>query len=452
MLISFMNRYQINLDKIPLTIGIKKDRQDTFEFHIASTHGRINFELDDFEEIVKVFKELESIENFKDKEKHINFNEFLSFHRYFISDTSKEYNYEFRITEKEKNRNILHGIDLRGMEQLMLIKDSLIKLYNKYTSDKWLDENIKAKGVQFVEYNNKKYGTKAGILKLGNLGIKKISDVKGLEKIKFLRLLNLNGNKIEEIEGLDHLTYLRSLSLSNNYIKEIKGLDNLVNLEELSLANNPINDLKGLEQFENLINLNLYGTQIPKHLFKEAGIKNPAHAQDLIKHLKNEREKKTKYGDIKNQTIEYIKQASSVFEEITFSKIISKTGIKLHDLEQIVEDLIFSGQVNAKIRKDGIAFIEENPLINITLEAVDVLRGIKDDTELISLYTSYIEQVFDKIEDIEDYLKSHLASEFEKIRNAWQDYKEGKIDKKELIKIGLKQIGKKFLKIFIQKL
>jgi len=447
-----MNSYQINLDKVPLTIGLKKDRQDAFEFHIASGHGRINFALDDFEEIVKIFKELESTENFKDKEKHIDFNEFLSFHRNFISDTSKEYNYEFRITEKEKNRNVSHSIDLRGMEQLMLIKDSLIKIYNKYTSDKWLDEKIKSEGIKYVEVDGKNYEVKNGILKLGHLGIKKITDIKGLESIKYLRFLGLLDNEIEQIEGLDHLIHLKTLILARNYIKEVKGLENLRNLERLALSYNPISDYEVFEKFDNLIELNLRETNIPKEIFKEAGIENPDHAQGLIKFLKIKKEKNREYKEIQSKTIEYIKQASSVFEEITYSKIIAKTGIKLQDLEEIVEDLIFSGQVNAKIRKDGIAFIEENPLIDITLDAVDVLRGIKDDTELISQYTSYIEQVFDKIEDIEDYLKSHLASEFEKIRNAWQDYKEGKIDKRELIKIGLKQIGKKFLKIFIQKL
>ena len=139
-----------------------------------------------------------------------------------------------------------------------------------------------------------------------------------------------------------------------------------------------------------------------------------------------------------------------MFEELTFLKIQSKTGIQIQDLEELVEDLIFSGQINAKIRKNALLFIEENPLIDIALATVDVLQDIKDDTELISYYTSYIEDILDKTEDIENFLKSHLATEFEKIRNAWQDFKNGKINRKEFIKIGIKQIGKKFVKIFIK--
>ncbi|KKN01033.1 hypothetical protein LCGC14_1131840 [marine sediment metagenome] len=184
-------------------------------------------------------------------------------------------------------------------------------------------------------------------------------------------------------------------------------------------------------------------------MFREAGIEDPANAQGIIKYFKNKRQKQQEYEETKEKTINYIKNASSVFEEITFSKIILKTGIDPNDLEEIVEDLIVTGKLNAKIRKNGIVFIEENPLIDIALATVDVLQDIKDDTELISYYTSYIEDIFDKTEDIEEFLKSHLANEFEKIRYAWQDYKDGKISRKELIKKGIKQIGKKFVKIFI---
>ena len=229
-------------------------------------------------------------------------------------------------------------------------------------------------------------------------------------------------------------------------------MSTLVNLEKLVLAENPISSLNGLEQFENLINLNLSGTLIPKEMFREVGINDPTQAQEIIKNLKMKRQKQQEYKEIKEKTIDYIKNASTVFEEITFSKIRSKTGINPNDLEEIVEDLIFSGEIKAKIRKNGIVFIEENPLIDIALATVDVLQDIKDDTELISYYTSYIEDVFDKTEDIEKFLKSHLANEFEKIRNAWQDYKYGKINRKEFIITGIKQVGKKFVKIFIHKL
>ncbi len=440
-------RYQININP-KLTIELKKVKERN-NFII---NGSIHFEIDDFEKVIEILEDLSSIEDLKEKQRNLNLNEYVSFNRNYISDLSTDYNYSFRITETEKNRHSSYSVEIEGINQLKLLKNALFKIYEKFKEDEWLNERIRSEGLKYVEFdgNKIKVDKRYGRLNLINLGIKKISDIKGLKDIKYLKMLGLMDNEIEEIEGLDHLIYLRSLNLSKNNIKEIKGLDKLVNLEELSLYNNPITSLSGLEQFENLTILNLTGTSIPKELFQEAGITDPSAAQDLIKYLNTKKEIEEKYEETKVKTIEYIKKAAQVFEEISFSKIISKTGIKLQDLEEMVEDLIFSEKINAKIRKDGIVFIEENPLIDIALETVDVLYGIKDDTQLISKYTSYIEDIFDKTENIEEYLKTHLASEFEKIQNSWQDYKEGKIEKREFIKIGIREIGKKFVKIFLK--
>lgn len=64
---------------------------------------------------------------------------------------------------------------------------------------------------------------------------------------------------------------------------------------------------------------------------------------------------------------------------------------------------------------------------------------------------SNIDQIFDKTDNLEEYLKSHLASDFEKIKDRWQDYKTGKIGRKELIRECLKIIGSKFIKMIIKK-
>ena len=77
------------------------------------------------------------------------------------------------------------------------------------------------------------------------------------------------------------------------------------------------------------------------------------------------------------------------------------------------------------------------------------LDDIKSDTELIKEYTSQIEDLFDKTDDLEDFLKERLATDFQKIKFAWQDYKDGKYGKKGLIKQGIKIIGKKFVKNII---
>lgn len=455
------NRYYQNITTHTINIGAqpshkRRDRNEQNLFFLISESrgGQIYIDLEKFPKFIRFLEDLSRINEIEEKDKQVDFSEYIRGYRRYISDFSKDYCYEFRITEKEETRNVSSAIYIKGITQLNLIKETTIELHDKYQNDKWLDEKIRSDGEKYVEVNGKKIEVekKYGRLQLTNLGIKNISDIKGLEDILYLKILNLNNNEIEEIKDLDHLVYLQRLYLGRNRIKNITGLDKLKNLEELSFNFNPISSLNGLETFENLVQLSLEGTRIPKEIFKEAGIEDPTRAQEILKFIKNKENASKKYEVVKSTTIEYIKKASSIFEEITFSKIRSKTGIEIHDLEEIVEDLIFSGKIKAKIRKDGIVFIEENPLIGIALETVDVLHEIKDDTELISLYTSYIEDVFDKTENIEEFLKSHLASEFEKIRNAWQDYKEGKIEKKEFIKTGIKEIGKKFVKIFIKKI
>ena len=77
------------------------------------------------------------------------------------------------------------------------------------------------------------------------------------------------------------------------------------------------------------------------------------------------------------------------------------------------------------------------------------LDDIKSDTELIKEYSEQIEQIFEKIDDMEDFLKDKLQNDFEKIVDAWKDYKAEKIPKKKFISIGIKMLGKRFIKAFM---
>lgn len=87
---------------------------------------------------------------------------------------------------------------------------------------------------------------------------------------------------------------------------------------------------------------------------------------------------------------------------------------------------------------------------NLSLDMMDKkLDSIKDDTELIKEYVSAIEDVLDKVEDVELFLKTKLASDFEKIKYAWEFYKVGRITRKELISHGIKTIGKNLVKKII---
>jgi len=91
----------------------------------------------------------------------------------------------------------------------------------------------------------------------------------------------------------------------------------------------------------------------------------------------------------------------------------------------------------------------EEKLVDLLKDLSVKCDDIKSDTELIKEYTSQIEQLFDKTENLEEFLKDHLSSDWEKIKNSWQEYKAEKINRKQLIARGLKVIGIKFVKKII---
>lgn len=79
---------------------------------------------------------------------------------------------------------------------------------------------------------------------------------------------------------------------------------------------------------------------------------------------------------------------------------------------------------------------------------------IKSDTELIKEYSSQIEDLFTKLgklDKIEKYLKDHLATDWEKIKEIWDKYKSKEIDLKMFLKECLKIGGKRFIKKILKK-
>jgi hypothetical protein len=79
---------------------------------------------------------------------------------------------------------------------------------------------------------------------------------------------------------------------------------------------------------------------------------------------------------------------------------------------------------------------------------------IKSNTELIKEYLPLFEDIFTKLgtlDNIELYLKEHLATDWEKIKGIWKEYKAKNIGLKELIAVILKISGKKALKILVDK-
>ncbi|MBA7504818.1 hypothetical protein ES706_03475 [subsurface metagenome] len=127
-----------------------------------------------------------------------------------------------------------------------------------------LVEDLRSRGINpnYVEVNGiLKYVSLRG-LNLQNLGIKSISEIRGLESLEFLNHLILNNNQITEFNEIKNAKYLRFLHLENNSISEIKNLENLENLKTLNLKNNKITEIKGLENLKNLRVLGLSHNQI----------------------------------------------------------------------------------------------------------------------------------------------------------------------------------------------
>jgi len=244
-----------------------------------------------------------------------------------------------------------------------------------------------------VQIKGKVYKTKSkkGMisLDLSKKGIEDIGDIIGLERLINLQKLDLSNNKITEIKGLENLENLRVLNLKNNNIKEISGLSKLKRLKEILLDGNPVyktvkKSLKKGAQVAVTLSMHIEGKK------KEELAKMRAEEQRLAK------EKEAKEWEARRKALEKIDTIKDVAVTIT--------------------------QFDEK------------------------LDSIKMDTELIIEYTKQIEDIFDRVDDLEQYLIKKLGNDFQKIKVAYQQYKEGKIGRTGLIKEGLKALGKMFIK------
>jgi len=73
---------------------------------------------------------------------------------------------------------------------------------------------------------------------------------------------------------------------------------------------------------------------------------------------------------------------------------------------------------------------------------------IKSDTELIKEYAAQIEEVIDKIDDLEGYIIKRMGSVPDKLKAALKNYKEGKISKGKFVLTGISVLGKSFISMF----
>lgn len=116
--------------------------------------------------------------------------------------------------------------------------------------------------MNYVNYKGRKFRIYNNTIRLQNRGIKDITQIIGLGKIKQLRNLDLTNNEIIELKGLESLTELEILNLSKNYIRKITGLENLNNLKVLNLFENKITKIEGLDSLSSLEVLNIGANKI----------------------------------------------------------------------------------------------------------------------------------------------------------------------------------------------
>ncbi|MFO8019264.1 MAG: NosD domain-containing protein [Promethearchaeia archaeon] len=107
--------------------------------------------------------------------------------------------------------------------------------------------------------------------------------------------------------------------------------------------------------------------------------------EPLARHPKESRSRKeksevTKPVQEKNkkrltEIVKYIYNLPKIYTEITFSKLSSKTGLKTGTLEDLIEEMIISGEIEAKIKKETIIFQKENQKSEKVIEEEVSPRG-----------------------------------------------------------------------------
>ena len=111
-------------------------------------------------------------------------------------------------------------------------------------------------------------------------------------------------------------------------------------------------------------------------------------------------------------------------------------------------------ELSKKIYREHRKLEKQLEKIDASLSKTQELAGqIKEDTSKIKLdieaVSVILEYQMDRIDDVEDYMKDHLGSDWLQIKNLWSEYKEGDMTRGDFTKAALKKLGKSFLGIFV---
>lgn len=259
-----------------------------------------------------------------------------------------------------------HGIYLNEFDDPDKIEFKRTKLGEIYIEEPKCGENcILYKGKEYLIKINNGYG----ILDLKNLGIKDLSEVKGLENLKNLSRLNLSDNKLTEIKILGNLKNLYYLNLNNNKITEIKGLNSLRKLRYLYLNHNKITEIKDLESFqirevqmtEYDMVINLGNNPIPISILYESGgldkagnANNPKRIVDYC--IKNKIEKEKLNRSIKEKLIKILKVSSRFRLDMLMDILDMDKKFLIKNIKNLVSD--FGLEINKNyliIKNDTIS-------------------------------------------------------------------------------------------------
>ncbi len=137
-----------------------------------------------------------------------------------------------------------------------------------------------------------------------------------------------------------------------------------------------------------------------------------------------------------------LKNASNYFK-FKFKKIFSKD----YQEEEHYKLSLKVYRQHKKLEKE-LKKIEES------LEKTHELTSqIKDDISKIILEVEWVVILLGRqmarIDDVEAYMKDNLGSDWNQLKNSWQECKEGEISRGEFTKLALKKLGKIFLSIFV---
>jgi len=116
----------------------------------------------------------------------------------------------------------------------------------EYCQDRELDE------LPIVKVNKQYFDAVNGRLNLRYLGIKNLSEIKGLERVKDIEFLDLSNNNFTDVKGIEQFAALKELNLQHNQLMDLSGLEKLENLEVLRLFGNEIYEAPEVESLKNL--------------------------------------------------------------------------------------------------------------------------------------------------------------------------------------------------------